>query len=83
MKILRKPAVLEMVGYSGMHIDRLEKAGRFPKRVRLGENAVGWVEEEIDAWISAKVEARDNGSDAALITRPDRWKAARDGRWGK
>lgn len=58
MQILRKPAVIARVGYSGMHIDRLEKAGRFPKRVRLGENAVGWLENEIDAWLQERVDAR-------------------------
>jgi prophage regulatory protein len=65
MRVLRKPAVIERVGYSGMHIDRLEKAGKFPKRIRLGENAVGWLADEVEAWIQERVDARDSASEAA------------------
>jgi hypothetical protein len=42
-----------------MHIWRLEKAGRFPRRVKLGPNSVGWVSTEIDAWIEARIAERD------------------------
>ena len=62
MRILRKKEVVRKVGYSGMHIWRLEREGRFPKRIRLGPSnrgACGWLEEEIDEWISAKVHERD------------------------
>ncbi len=64
MRVLRKRAVVKKVGYSGMHIARLEKAGQFPKRIRLGPNSVGWVEAEIEAWIEAKVAERDSIVDA-------------------
>ena len=50
-KILRLPAVIEKTGYSGSSIHRKEKAGEFPHRVRLGPNAVGWYEHDIDEWI--------------------------------
>ena len=33
MKILSKKALKELVLYSPQHVDRLEKAGKFPKRV--------------------------------------------------
>lgn len=29
----------------------------FPKRIRLGAAAVGWIEAEIDAWIASRVAA--------------------------
>ncbi len=64
MKVLRQRKVVEKVGYSRMHIARLEKAGLFPKRIHLGPNSVGWVEAEIDAWIEAKVAERDSIVDA-------------------
>ncbi len=64
MRVLRKRAVVKKVGYSSMHIARLEKAGQFPRRIRLGPNSVGWVEAEIDAWIEAKVAERDSIVDA-------------------
>ena len=70
MRILRLPQVIEKVGYSGMHIWRLEKAGRFPRRVRLGPNSVGWVAEEVDDWIAARVAERDRVPCAARqVTR--------------
>ncbi len=33
-------------------IDRLEKAGDFPKRIRLGRAAVGWDLVEVQEWLS-------------------------------
>ncbi len=60
MRVLRKREVVRKVGYSGMHISRLEKAGQFPKRIQLGPNSVGWIEAELDAWIEAKVAERDS-----------------------
>jgi prophage regulatory protein len=47
------------IPFSRIHVDRLEKAGRFPKRVRLAESTVAWVESEIDAWSAARVRERD------------------------
>ena len=59
MQVLRIAKVVEKVGYSRMHIYRLEKDGKFPKRIRLGPNSVGWLEHEIDDWIKVKVRERD------------------------
>lgn len=59
MKLLSKRQVKELVLYSFAHIDRLEKAGKFPKRVTLGPNRVGWIEQEILDWIKNLVEERD------------------------
>ena len=38
-------------------IYQLEAAQRFPRRVRIGERAVGWVEGEVQLWISNRVDA--------------------------
>jgi len=64
LRILRFPELRSRKGisYSRMHIDRLEKAGRFPKRFDIGANSVGWLEHEIDAWIAEKAAARDRSS---------------------
>ena len=61
MRILRTSQVVEKVGYSAMHISRLEKAGKFPKRFKLNPDgyAVGWLEEEINQFIADRVAARD------------------------
>ena len=59
MKLLSKRQVKEMVLYSPQHIARLEAVGRFPKRVQLGVNRVGWVEEEVLDWLQRRIDARD------------------------
>jgi predicted DNA-binding transcriptional regulator AlpA len=39
---------LKGIAYTRQHIDRLERAGRWPQRVQLGPNRVAWWESEID-----------------------------------
>lgn len=58
MKLVTKRQLKEMVLYSPQHIARLEKAGKFPKRVELGPNRVGWVEQEILDWLQRRLDAR-------------------------
>jgi prophage regulatory protein len=53
------------ITYSKPHLWRLEKAGKFPKRVPIGAGRYGYVEAEIDAYIEAKIAARDASSAAA------------------
>jgi prophage regulatory protein len=59
MKLLTKKEVRARVSYSFAHIDRLEAQGLFPKRVRLGQQRVAWVEDEITDWIVARIAERD------------------------
>ncbi len=47
------------IAYSKPHLWRLEKAGKFPKRVPIGAGRYGYVEEEIDAYIVQKIAERD------------------------
>ena len=44
----------QLVPYSDMHIWRMEKAGTFPRRIRLGPNRVGWSLQEVRDWINAR-----------------------------
>ncbi|MBL4665225.1 MAG: AlpA family phage regulatory protein [Nitrospinaceae bacterium] len=59
MRILSKRQLKELVLYSPQHIARLEKAGLFPKRVQLGLNRVGWVEDEILDWLQQRLDCRE------------------------
>ena len=59
MKLLSKRQLKELVLYSHQHIARLEKAGEFPKRVKLGNNRVGWIEEEVLDWLQVRIDARE------------------------
>jgi predicted DNA-binding transcriptional regulator AlpA len=36
---------------SASTIWRMEQAGTFPKRRRIGRQLVGWLESEIDTWL--------------------------------
>jgi hypothetical protein len=38
---------------------KLEKAGRFPKRVQLGLNRVEWVESEVIDWLEQSLARRE------------------------
>ena len=58
MRFLSKKQLREMVLYSPAHIARLEAAGKFPLRVRLGPGRVGWVEQEILDWMIAQMKKR-------------------------
>lgn len=46
------------IGYSRRHLYTLESERKFPKRVALGENRVGWIESEIDNWIAKQAASR-------------------------
>ena len=54
MRFLRTDEVERRAGLSRTTIWRLERKGQFPARRRIGPNAVGWLEEEIDAWIESR-----------------------------
>ncbi|KJC53496.1 hypothetical protein UB31_08565 [Bradyrhizobium sp. LTSP849] len=60
MKLLRYCDLQEMrgIGYTRRHLYTLEAERKFPKRVPLGENRVGWIECEIDDWIKERAARR-------------------------
>ena len=49
MRIIGWKQLKEMQPYSRQHIGRLEKAGKWPIRVKLGNNRIGWVYGEVVA----------------------------------
>ena len=52
------------IPYSYQHIARLEKAGKFPRRMQLGQCRVAWYCSAVEAWIASLGPAND-GSDAS------------------
>ena len=56
-RILRKPAVLDRVGLSDTTLWRLERAGRFPRSIRISQGTVGWRESDVEDWIRERAEA--------------------------
>lgn len=61
MRILSKSAAAAKVNYSVPHIDKMSRDGRFPKKVQLGPNKIGFLETEVDDWIADRVRERDAG----------------------
>lgn len=53
--LLRLPAVRQLTGLSRSEIYRQMSLGHFPAKVNVGQRAVGWVENEIAAWIEARI----------------------------
>ena len=64
LTILRRKRVEERTGLSRSTIYLRIQEGAFPKPINLGARAVGWVEAEIEAWITERVENRDSESES-------------------
>ena len=56
-QILRLPKVMELTGKSRTTLWRDEKEGRFPKRVKIGPRAVGWLRSSVEKWLQELKEA--------------------------
>ena len=61
MRVLSFPELKSQKGivYSRVHLGRLERDRKFPRRIRLSPNSVAWIEEEIDSWLEDRAAERD------------------------
>ena len=50
---------MEMTGLSRDSIYRLGHTGTFPRPIKLGARASGWVENEVETAIAQRMQARD------------------------
>jgi prophage regulatory protein len=55
LSILRRKQVQARIGLSCATIYAYMSEGTFPKPVKLGPRAVGWIESEVDQWLDAQV----------------------------
>ena len=58
IKILRLPDVMAKCGLGRSSIYSYIQKNQFPQPIRLGERAVGWKSDEVDAWIEQRAEMR-------------------------
>lgn len=58
--ILRLPKVKERVGLSRSTIYLSISKGNFPKPIYLGERSVGWLEDDINEWVTRRIQASRN-----------------------
>jgi prophage regulatory protein len=61
LSILRRKQVEKRTGLSRSTIYLRIQEGTFPKPVSLGARTVGWIENEIQEWLAARIDSRDNG----------------------
>lgn len=57
-KIIRLPAVLDMIGMSKPSVYNMIKRGDFPAPIKLGPKASGWLVNEVQGWIAERMSAR-------------------------
>lgn len=64
--VLRWPEVAKIVPISRSHAHALAAQGKFPKPIKLGPRASGWLSSEIHSWLAERVaESRINDPEAA------------------
>ena len=62
--IRRLYGVTARTGLSGSTIYHLMSKGEFPQQIKLGPRAVGWDDDEIEAWIQDRIkESREGDSE--------------------
>ena len=53
-QIQRLPGVMAATGLSRSTIYAMMSAGSFPRPIKLGERAVGWLSKDLDAWLDSR-----------------------------
>ena len=53
-RIIGPEETMERTDLSRSTLWRMEKKGKFPQRVTVSENRVGWYEDEINEWIETR-----------------------------
>jgi len=51
VRIIGRSELKQYVPYSAVHLWRLERQGRFPRRISFGANRIGWDLDEVLAWV--------------------------------
>jgi len=56
-RLLRLPEVMERTGYGKSKIYALVRAEEFPQPIKLGKRSSAWIEDEVAAWVTARIRA--------------------------
>ena len=54
-KVIRLPKVINLSGLARSTIYLRMSEGTFPKNIRLGVRAIGWLESDIEDWIQSRI----------------------------
>lgn len=63
--LIRLPRVEEITGLSRSSIYRLERLGKFPRRIQLSERATAWRIQQIIEWCEGRPQAAPSTTQAA------------------
>ena len=61
MKVLKASEVSERTSISTSHLRKLAHEGKFPKPIKITENRSGWLQSDVDEWISECVRKHHAG----------------------
>ena len=61
-KIIRLPQVMTRVGLKKSAIYKMIANGEFPKQVKLGTHASGWLDSDVQKWILKRAAGRETVS---------------------
>jgi prophage regulatory protein len=64
------------VTFSRIHLNRLIKAGEFPRPFLLGERSLAWDERTIDEWLLGRMKIPAHLRRAAQIPKPAKQRRA-------
>jgi len=62
-RIIGSAELRRLLPFSNAHFWRLEKAGAFPRRIKIGRHRVGWALEEVLAWVEEHKSRRTTDSE--------------------
>lgn len=58
-RFIKLPEVMNKTGLSRSTIYRNMKAGDFPKSIQLNQQNIVWLESEVNAWMKAQIDKRN------------------------
>lgn len=57
-KIIKIKQVIERTSLSRSAIFAMAARGQFPKQIKLAERSAGWIEAEVEQWLSERINQR-------------------------
>lgn len=66
-EVQRLPRVEERSGFARSTLYQKIKEGLFPPPVSIGARAVGWLSNEIDAWLAARIAGKTDDEIRVLV----------------
>jgi prophage regulatory protein len=76
LRFIRLSEAMRITGLRKTTMYQLQANGEFPQRVQITAHCVGWIESEIQQWISERADGRPSALPTAMRPGPARPSAA-------